>query len=165
MKGSWVVAVLAVAGFAGCGSEESRVKLVPVSGKVTLNGKPLANATVTYMPDKSNAYSTPATDSTGPEGNYMMMWKNRKGISPGKYTVIVTPAAADPTNDPRYASFKDDPYMAQVSAAASAGNGIPGSGKGTSDLTKNEFSVEVGDQPEEFDFDAKGKASAGGSAK
>jgi len=88
-----------------------------------------------------------------------------KGISPGKYTVVVTPAVADPTNDPRYASFKDDPYMAQVAASASVGNGISGSGKGTPELTKKEFTVEVGDQPEEFDFDAKGKDSAGGSAK
>ncbi len=90
----------------------------------------------------------------------MMMWKNRTGLAPGKYTVVVTPST-ETAPDPRYEQFKDDPYMAQVSAG---GNTIPGTKK-SADLTKSEFPAEVGNESTTLDFDVKGKASAGDSAK
>src|SRR4051794_7441641 len=55
----------------GCG--ESGPKLVQVTGNVTLNNKPLEGAEVVFTPDASNLEGQPATDMTGPDGNYKAM--------------------------------------------------------------------------------------------
>lgn len=90
----WVdtVAILILPTLAGCGSEEDRIPLVRVTGTVTQNGKPLANANVAFFPDPANKYATPGVDETGPEGNYMVKFKGRTGVAAGKYKVVVTPS-------------------------------------------------------------------------
>src|SRR4051794_11871782 len=89
-----LVSILALipGALAGCGSgdETARIKLVPVSGTVTFNGKPLEGATVTFSPDSSNQDQTPGGDVTGPEGNYKAMFRGRSGLAPGKYHVLVS---------------------------------------------------------------------------
>jgi hypothetical protein len=87
-----LAAALALAGLAGCGSAESRVKLVPVVGTVTQGGKPLADASLSFIPDQGNAANTPGTASSGPTGYYSA------------------------SNTPE--EFKNDPYMAQLQSAA-----------------------------------------------
>jgi hypothetical protein len=97
----------------GCG--ESGPKLVPVSGTVTLNGKPLEGAEIVFTPDPASTEGQPAVDMTGPAGNYKAMTRGRSGVVPGKYKVVITktPVVAAPSAS---AAFKDDPFMAQLSA-------------------------------------------------
>jgi len=103
----------AMAGFlVGCGGE-SGPKLVPLTGTVTLNGKPLEGAVVSFEPDASFKGGFPANDVTGPDGNYKVFTKGRSGIMPGKYHVVVTKSLIDPSKI--RPEFKDDPYMAQLS--------------------------------------------------
>jgi hypothetical protein len=149
---------LALAALVGCGSEESRYKLVAVTGTVTLNGQPLADAKVNFAPLEGNTYQTPGVDSSGPSGNYKLMFKGRSGIAAGKYKVTITPP--DPSlsaNAPD--AFKDDPAMlgfredAQRQAAAKTKKKVDAG-------TKNEFEAEVPEEGAVLDFDVKSSADA-----
>ncbi|MBW8885063.1 MAG: carboxypeptidase regulatory-like domain-containing protein [Planctomycetia bacterium] len=56
----------------GCGSSS---KVVPVSGTVTLDGKPLANAHVVFQPEAGKGTVTAGAGSygiTGPDGKYTL---------------------------------------------------------------------------------------------
>lgn len=64
--------------------------LVPVSGAVTLDGKPLEGATLSFVPLPGNPVSTAGTDATGPDGNFKMTYNGRAGLAPGKYSVAVS---------------------------------------------------------------------------
>jgi hypothetical protein len=75
--------VLLVAICAGCGGP----KFVPVSGVVTLDGQPVANAGVMFLPvDKGPACG----GTTNADGKFDIMTTNRRGVAPGPYHVTVT---------------------------------------------------------------------------
>ena len=148
---------LALAGLVGCGSGESRYKLVPVTGTVTLNGKPVADAVVSFAPQEGNERTTPGVDSTGPSGNYKLMFKGRSGVAPGKYKVTITPPDPDATADlPEI--FKGDPAMAGF--AEDARQQVASKAKKKVAGTKNEFEAEVPEEGAIMDFDVKSKAPA-----
>ncbi|MHC5537117.1 carboxypeptidase-like regulatory domain-containing protein [Singulisphaera rosea] len=71
----------------GCGDG---ITLVPAAGTVTLDGKPLEGATLSFVPAMGNSVSTAGTDVTGPEGNFSMTYNGRAGLSPGKYKVMLS---------------------------------------------------------------------------
>ena len=68
---------------AGCGSTSS------VSGTVTLDGKPLADATVQFVPDGAGKDATGQTDKNG----YFSMstFNPGDGVVAGKYKVVISP--------------------------------------------------------------------------
>ena len=67
----------------GCGGYAS------VSGQVLLDGKPLANATVSFQPEKGRA-SYGRTDA---QGNYRLSYTDKQdGVRPGKCVVRITTA-------------------------------------------------------------------------
>lgn len=74
----------------GCGSG----KFVPVSGKVTLNGKPLANATVAFQPvGGANPLETGpgSAGRTNENGEYTLTTgKGAKGAVVGKHQVLIS---------------------------------------------------------------------------
>lgn len=144
--------LVTVPGLAGCGSEEDRIPLLPVSGTITENNKPMANATITFIPAPENEYSTPGVDATGPEGNYKIRFKNRSGLAAGKYRVVVEPGVELPGGGDVPEEFQDDPYMAQMSTGV-----IPGQKKQGAEAkaVKNEFEAEVSEENDIFDFDVK----------
>jgi hypothetical protein len=121
------IMVVISSGLVGCGSGEAtdRYKLVPVSGTVTHNGKPLEGANVTFTPDASNPEQTPGGDVTGPTGNYKAMYRGRSGLAAGKYQVLVSKTLLPPGAKP--SAEGEDDYMNQVAAqsAASAGGQGP----------------------------------------
>jgi hypothetical protein len=98
----------------GCGNS----KVVPVSGKVTLEGKPLANAAVVFQPIRTedNAYpgegSIAKTDENGEFTLELQLTKGTKGAYVGKHRVEITcsvgGAAIDPNSDKPVAA-KDRP--------------------------------------------------------
>lgn len=77
---------------AGCNDGPT---LVPVSGAVTLDGKPLEGATLSFVPLPGNPVSTAGTDATGPDGNFRMTYDGRAGLAPGKYSVAVSKMEED----------------------------------------------------------------------
>ena len=81
---------LAALGCSGAESDEPRldfntVKLVPVGGVITVDGKPLANAVVSFMP-KNGPLPTGETDE---KGHYELIF-GRPGAPVGEYTVAIS---------------------------------------------------------------------------
>jgi predicted small lipoprotein YifL len=79
----------------GCGKKGP--KLVPVSGKVLMDGQPLANANVSFQPVAKLPDGTTAPDAsatTDAEGRYSLKALeggiSPEGAAPGKYTVRIT---------------------------------------------------------------------------
>ena len=77
----------------GCGSSG----FVPVSGKVTLDGKALANASVLFEPDKANP-GPAAEGKTDANGHYTLKvtTKDVQGAVPGKHKVSISASEGDP---------------------------------------------------------------------
>jgi len=124
-------------GLAGCGSgdETDNFNLVPVSGTVSHNGKPLEGATLTFTPDPSNPEQTPGGDVTGPTGNYKAMYRGRTGLAAGKYQVLVSKTILPPGMTASAEEGEDD-YMNQVASASAGG------GKGANAVTEIKETVE-----------------------
>jgi hypothetical protein len=83
----WVLlfTALAVTG-SGCGSKDGLTK---VQGIVTLNGKPVENAQVSFVPVRGGT-GKPATGRTGPDGSFdLTTTRPHDGAMPGDYTVLV----------------------------------------------------------------------------
>ncbi len=85
---------------AGCDSSGVG-KTYPVSGKVTLDGKPLTAATtiILFKPDAAKGNSSPfePTGTVDDQGNYTLVTSGKKGAPPGAYKVVVT--ATEPPKD------------------------------------------------------------------
>ena len=76
---------------AGCGP--SGPKIAYVTGKVTMDGKPLANATVVFIPENGR----PAGASTDANGNYVLNFsQGRRGAIPGNNSIRIS-TQRDPT--------------------------------------------------------------------
>src|SRR5690242_5652638 len=86
LRVSFLWTVLAAA--AGCGP--SGPDIAHVSGRVTMDGKPLANATVVFIPEDGR----PAGARTNAAGDYVLNFtEGRRGAIPGKNTVRITTQA------------------------------------------------------------------------
>jgi hypothetical protein len=71
---------------AGCG--KSGPELAPVSGRVTVDGQPMANVDVTFQPDEARP---PSYGRTGPDGHYELGYKKGvQGALLGQHTVRIT---------------------------------------------------------------------------
>lgn len=83
---------LAIAAGSGCGSTKqvSTVQLAPVSGKLTLDDKPLAEATMEFIPTGE----TPGQGggaTTNEDGTFTAMTPfGEEGLPPGDYQVVVS---------------------------------------------------------------------------
>jgi len=87
---AFLIAAAAVLAAAGCTHSSG---LVPVSGKVTYKGQPVAGATIVFMGGES---TRPATAVSQPDGSYSLMTLDAKGVVPGEYMVVVTKTDAPP---------------------------------------------------------------------
>ncbi len=67
----------------GCGP---KFKTVPVSGRVTLDNQPVANAGVLYVPVDAGPTARAMTDQ---DGRYTLKTGKLEGTAPGKYRVAV----------------------------------------------------------------------------
>ncbi|WP_422927715.1 carboxypeptidase-like regulatory domain-containing protein [Singulisphaera sp. PoT] len=110
--------LLTLIGCGGGGGEEDYYTLVPVSGKVTLDGKPLEGATITFNASDGNKPMTDGSDLTGSDGSFSAKFRNRSGLSPGKYKVTVNRPKSDLPGKTRPPEL--DPFMASM--AIDAGN-------------------------------------------
>ncbi len=91
--------ILMTAGTSGCGESvkipETLSNLVPTSGTVTLDGKPLKGATVTFIPVGDDAVRQ-AQGITDEKGKYVLITnvngqsdEQNKGAIVGKYKVVI----------------------------------------------------------------------------
>jgi len=167
MRWGRTVALVALAGLVGCGgSDEDNIKLVRVTGTITKNGKPLPDAKVSFVPEAGNKDSTPGVDQTGPEGNYLLRFKGRTGVAPGKYKVTVTPSVELPSNIKMPEVFKKDPVMFEIGLEALEAGKKKGVAESKKEVIKGEFDAEVPDGTSvTLDFDVKASSSAGGTTK
>lgn len=81
-------AISVVCGLLGCSGAPSPPSTYPVSGKVTLNGKPVEGANLTFIPKTAGDGAT-ASGSTDAEGNYRLFQGSLNGAQPGSYKVIL----------------------------------------------------------------------------
>jgi hypothetical protein len=107
----WTIAWGAVLACAGCGGGP-----VPVSGVVTLDGQPLPQATVTFLPLGQGRTASGFTDAEG--RFHLSTLEQRDGALPGEYKVTVTVAAA-------VSPFRDDPRSALDRVLAEQNQGDP----------------------------------------
>jgi hypothetical protein len=89
----------------GCGAPTETVpELVAVTGKITYQGRPLADASVTFVPADFEEEATELNrvvrpnGKTDADGSYELAWGENTGAPPGKYNVMIT--AFQPNDDP-----------------------------------------------------------------
>ena len=87
----------------GCGSAEDNLELVPVTGKVTFQGKPLAGAKLMFIPTDPELAERPAAEVDA-DGAYELMCNEQAGAPPGKYQVVVMAFKPVVETDPDYDS-------------------------------------------------------------
>lgn len=131
MNSRWIAAFSCLLLVAGCGgNEEDSFVLVPVSGTVMLDGKPLEGATVTFIPSISNKPATDGGDVSGSGGSFSAKYRNRPGLAPGSYKVVVGQPRSGGGSS-KAGALPDDitksPYMAGM--ALDAARGGPGGKK------------------------------------
>jgi len=82
--GCGAMLALAVVGCSGSGQE-----LAPVSGRITLDGKPLAGARIRFQPDRTGG--SPSYGAADSSGNYELGFKRgQKGAMIGSHVVSIT---------------------------------------------------------------------------
>ena len=97
----WALGYLAIT--VGCGGDS----IAPVSGTVTLDSKPLADAYVVFEPIEVSAEKV-ASGKTDTEGRYTLSMKDgRAGCLVGKHKVRLTTVAPDAMADERSPLPKD----------------------------------------------------------
>jgi hypothetical protein len=93
IRGIYLVTVLALV-LAGCGR-----RTIPVQGVITLDGVPLAGATVLFMPEGSGA-GRPASGYTADDGMFeLMTYQPGDGALPGTYRVLIRKSEAAKDRD------------------------------------------------------------------
>jgi hypothetical protein len=80
-----LIAVMMVS-IPGCGGSGD---LSPVAGTVTLDGKPLADATVTFTPLEARKELLPASGVTDSQGRYILWTEDQAGAAPGRHAVSI----------------------------------------------------------------------------
>lgn len=77
--------VLAYTTLAGC--TKGGLKLLPVSGTVTLDGQPVPDAAVLFIPVQGGP---PASATTDAQGRFQLATNNQPGAVPGEHRVTIT---------------------------------------------------------------------------
>jgi hypothetical protein len=77
----------------GCGNKGDDIPdTVPVSGKVTVDGQPVTEGQVSFIPfDKEQKTGALITGKIDPSGGYVMYTGGKTGVPPGRYKATVTP--------------------------------------------------------------------------
>lgn len=98
----------------GCGS--SGPKLEKVTGKVTLDGQPLAGANVNFEPEDYSTGLQAASGRTGTDGTYSLStFTSGDGAMVGKYKVTITKTAeADQSAGGQPGNMNDPNFMIEM---------------------------------------------------
>lgn len=97
-SGYWMLAALAATLFAGCGEET--LSLAPVSGKVTLDGKPVPSGVVIFSPDADQGTTGPnGSGHLNRDGTFRIRTAQRDGAVPGQHRVRINLYLPSPEDD------------------------------------------------------------------
>jgi hypothetical protein len=78
--------------------EALRIKPLKFEGILTLDGRPVKNAFITFVPDNKGPI---ANARTSPDGRFQLgTWGEGDGILPGDYQVCVVKLVGSPNEDP-----------------------------------------------------------------
>jgi hypothetical protein len=83
-----ILAGLVIAGVVGCQPQGATERTYPVTGTVTLNNQPLADATVTFHPISGGKVAVGKTDASG-KFTLTTAGTGQSGAIPGRYKVTV----------------------------------------------------------------------------
>ncbi len=123
LRGVWVCLVLPAV---GCGG----LRLVPVSGKATVDGKPLVGAVVTFNPDasKDNKLRVSCRGRVGGDGRYELYTDDGTNVRAGaplgwyKVTLVTDLPGAPPIQvNARYTDMDKTPLSVEVVGEPAAG--------------------------------------------
>ena len=149
-----LLAIVCLSVTAACskGKNEPQLDLTPASGTITLDGRPLADADVTFaLQETPPAGYFGSAGRTDAEGKYVLMSGTKKGAVPGTYKVAVSRIEA-----PGGATVNPEGGMdlAQLAASGEAKQTVPAK---YTDVSTTELSatVEKG-KTEGYNFDLKG---------
>jgi len=82
-------ALLLVTLVSGCGGSDGLPDMVPVSGQVLYNGKPLTDGQVVYLP-KTPGAGRQANGAIQPDGTFeMMTLRKGDGVMQGEYVIAI----------------------------------------------------------------------------
>lgn len=103
MRGLCLIGCLALAALLGCGPAAPRI--AKVSGRVTLDGKPLPKASVTFAPMAQKGHENPGPTAQGltdAEGRYAVsVDAATPGAVVGTCRIYISTRLSDPTIDDR----------------------------------------------------------------
>ncbi len=154
---------LAALAILGCNQGGSSLDTVPVSGVITLDGKPVEGAVVTFAPTSTTG--TAASGKTDASGRYQLTTQNPgDGALPGSYNVIVSKTEGDSTTSSVIKpGMTDEEATRAVMEARDAAGGVdpvikdvlPVKYKSTAE---SGLKAEVAPGKGEFNFDLKSDA-------
>jgi hypothetical protein len=118
----------------GCGGP---YKFAPISGQVTLNGQPLANASITFQPEASATNNNPGPGSgafTDADGRYTLkvIGTETRGAVVGKHKVRITLVADADSADDKPKRVKQLP--GRYNAKTTLVYDVPAGGSSTADF-------------------------------
>jgi len=144
------VTILAVGVTTGCG--DGKIATIKVTGTITFEGEPLADASVNFTPETEGA-GHPAYGTTDASGHYVLQTLQGKvdaGTTPGSYLVTISKtekrAIAAPTGEYDGNSPADDPNQPPPKSL------IP---ERYARVTTSELTATVSKESTVFDFDLK----------
>src|ERR1051325_10249454 len=85
--------IFVLSSVSGCSGNSE--KLIPVSGTVSIEGKALSTGTVTLVPEAESgekSFQRPL-GAIKSDGHFELFTNGKKGVSPGKYKVVVFAAS------------------------------------------------------------------------
>jgi len=114
---------LAATVLAGCG-DDGRPTLVPATGKVVIEGKPVTAGAVIFHPAPGNAYTKDKPSSLlQVDGSFAMKtFPFGEGVSPGQYKVTLAPELATRLGRPEYSRPDQTPWSIDVPEAGVEGH-------------------------------------------
>jgi hypothetical protein len=150
---SGLLCLIGLVSVVGCGrSGPAKVipdKSVPVTGTITLEGKPLGNARVTFYPTEGSQGEGVASGTTDSTGKYELQSlfgdKVVIGAAPGKYKVTVSQLVR-PDGTPMPADSKEPPIMSAARESVTMEH---------SAFDRTELTANVSSTGGTFNFDVK----------
>lgn len=140
---------LAILLISSCGTKDTLPKVVPVTGEVLYQGKPVAGALVTFLGDGT---APPAVGQTDTAGKFKLLTQDREGAAPGKYRITVskveTVGGAANTNPSMDEAAKAPAIATQTKSSLPAKYGDPTQSPLEQTVTEagpNEFSLTLKD--------------------
>lgn len=139
---------------AGCGGGPTE-PVYPATGVVLLEGVPVDNAVVSFVPQNKGATAVALTDD---EGRFQMtLPAGRKGVPVGNYKVSISKSAAKSDDTPEPTTFEEMERQHKLGVTPKPPTFKPGVPPRYSDPQTSQLQVEVKSSGEnDFKFELKG---------